>query len=147
MIGYEMGFSPALVYTTSKTSPVENFKFEWKNDMDANITIFFTRGVLQRPSFLDNSNPPHIVWPNVCKGEGYTHRDNRGWWQGPMKYLEWQWCHLTHLAQAMGGNMSTAMNLAHVLCKCVMRPVCSVLWSKSWNCITSDPWKKNMVMF
>ena len=26
MIAYEMGASPAMIYTTTKTSPVENFK-------------------------------------------------------------------------------------------------------------------------
>ena len=33
MIGYEMGSSPVVVYTTPKTSLVEDFKHEWKNDM------------------------------------------------------------------------------------------------------------------
>ena len=30
MIGYEVGSSPVAVYTTVKTSLVENFKYRWK---------------------------------------------------------------------------------------------------------------------
>ena len=46
MIGYEMGSSLARVYTMAKTSPMKNFKLEWKNDTAANMATFFARGIL-----------------------------------------------------------------------------------------------------
>ena len=45
------------MYTATKTSLVENFKHEWKNDMDANMANLFFRGVLWRSSFLGNLKP------------------------------------------------------------------------------------------
>ena len=59
MIGYEMGSSPAVVYTTPKTSMVEDFKHEWKNDMVVcqHGNFFFARGVLWRSSLLGNLKP------------------------------------------------------------------------------------------
>jgi hypothetical protein len=36
LIGYEMGFSPGKVYTTPKTSSMDE-----KNDMDANMATIF----------------------------------------------------------------------------------------------------------
>ena len=44
MIGYEISSSLAGVYTIAKTSLVENFKHELKNDMIANMTTFFLLG-------------------------------------------------------------------------------------------------------
>lgn len=55
MIDYRMCFSPAGVYTVTKTSSVENN--EWKNDMAVNMATFFATGLLWRTSFLNNRNP------------------------------------------------------------------------------------------
>lgn len=57
MIGYEMGFSPARVYTTTKTSSVENFKHVWKNDMAVNMTRLFVGGVSRGYVSWATSNP------------------------------------------------------------------------------------------
>ena len=57
MIGYEMGSSPARVSTMAKTSLVENFKHERKDNMDINMATLFAREVLQRSCFLDNLKP------------------------------------------------------------------------------------------
>ena len=59
MIGYEMGSSLAGVYTITKTFPVEIFRHEWKNDMDAIVATLFARGLLWRSSFLGNLKPSH----------------------------------------------------------------------------------------
>ena len=60
MIAYEMGSSPAMVYTVVKISPMENFKRGWKNDMAINMIMFFlANGVLQRSRFLCNLKPPN----------------------------------------------------------------------------------------
>jgi hypothetical protein len=40
------GFFTTMVYTTGKTSPVENFKHGRKNDMDANMATLFAKGTL-----------------------------------------------------------------------------------------------------
>ena len=52
MVGYEMGFSLAGVYTT-----VENFKHGWQNDMDVNMATLFVGGILWRSSFLSYLKP------------------------------------------------------------------------------------------
>ena len=58
MIGYEISSSLAGVYTIAKTSLVENFKHELKNDMIANMTtFFFAREVPRGLSFLGNFKP------------------------------------------------------------------------------------------
>ena len=57
IIDYEMGSSLAKVYTTSKTSPIENFEHEWKYDMATNMATLFARGVLRMSSFLGNLKP------------------------------------------------------------------------------------------
>ena len=44
MIGYKMGSSSVMVYTMTKTSPVENFKHRWKNEMDANMATIVLLG-------------------------------------------------------------------------------------------------------
>ena len=55
MIGYEMGYSLAGVYTMAKASPVKNFINSWeKNDMVVNMATLCVRGVLQRSSFSGN---------------------------------------------------------------------------------------------
>ena len=51
-----MGSSPAGVYTTVDTSPVENFNNGLKNGIVANMATFIG-GVLQRSSFLGNLKP------------------------------------------------------------------------------------------
>lgn len=38
-----MGSSLSRVYTTAKTSPVENFHHRWKNDMAIDMATFFAR--------------------------------------------------------------------------------------------------------
>ena len=43
MIGYKMSSSLARVYTIARTSPVENFKHGWVNDMTANMTQLLAR--------------------------------------------------------------------------------------------------------
>jgi hypothetical protein len=57
MIDYKDGFFIGQVYTTTNTSPVENFKNGWKYDMVANMATLFVRGVLQRSSLLGNIKP------------------------------------------------------------------------------------------
>ena len=47
-----MGSSPSMVYTTGKTSLVENFKHEWENDMDANMATLFARGTLGQENLI-----------------------------------------------------------------------------------------------
>ena len=60
MSGYEMGSSLVGVYTMAKTSPVENFNHEWKNNnMIANMATFLARVVLCRSSFLSNLKPSY----------------------------------------------------------------------------------------
>jgi hypothetical protein len=44
MIGYKMSFSSVGVYTTAKTSLVENFNMDGKIDMIANMATLFGRG-------------------------------------------------------------------------------------------------------
>ena len=52
-----MGYSHAMVYTTAKTSPVDDFKHGWQNDMATNMAILFAKGGLWRSSFLGNLKP------------------------------------------------------------------------------------------
>ena len=68
MIGYKMGYSPAGACTTTQTPPVEHFKHEWKiNDLVANMTTLFVRGVvLRRSSFSSNFEPSE---KNLTSGE------------------------------------------------------------------------------
>ena len=57
-IGCKMGLSVAGVYTTAKTSPMENFKYGWKKlTWWPTWQIFLARGVLQRSCFLGNLKP------------------------------------------------------------------------------------------
>ena len=84
MIGHEMGSSLARVNTTAKTSPVETFKHEWKNDMDANMDTFIcygssqqvkifwtTSGELQLEAFpFSPSCLPHQPWPQITYNLG-----------------------------------------------------------------------------
>ena len=73
MIGYEMDSSPVLVYTTAKTTLVEDFKYGWKNDMVVDMATLFARGealevmflgqpqtVIQETWHLENSNLRHF---------------------------------------------------------------------------------------
>ena len=53
MIGYETCTSLVRVYTTTKTSPVEIFKHEYKK------WHVLVRGVFRRPSFLNNLKPSY----------------------------------------------------------------------------------------
>ena len=46
MINYEMGCSPPMIYIKAKTSPVENIKQGWENDMATNMATFFAKRVL-----------------------------------------------------------------------------------------------------
>jgi hypothetical protein len=46
MIGCQMGFSLVKVYIVEKIISMENFKYEWENDMDANMATLFARGIL-----------------------------------------------------------------------------------------------------
>lgn len=58
MTGYKTGSSPAKVYTTAKTSPVENFKYGWRNDMVVNMaTILFVKGVFSQSYSLSYLKP------------------------------------------------------------------------------------------
>jgi hypothetical protein len=41
MIDYEMGYSPAKVYTMANISLVETFKYGWKIGMVANMATLF----------------------------------------------------------------------------------------------------------
>ena len=62
-IGYELGSSPAGVYTTAQTSPVENFEHEWKIDVTINMATLFSVRVLRRSSFsgnLKSSDKTHL---------------------------------------------------------------------------------------
>jgi hypothetical protein len=66
MIGYEMGSSPTMIYTMAKTSPMTNFKHEWKCDMVVNMARHFTRRIslevkyVRQPQTLRQENlPPH----------------------------------------------------------------------------------------
>ena len=43
-----------------RTSLLENFKHESKNDMDANMATLFVRGALRRSSFLGNLKPLNL---------------------------------------------------------------------------------------
>ena len=54
MVGYKIGSSPAMVYTTAKVSLVENFKHECKNGIVANMATLFAREVLRRSSSFGN---------------------------------------------------------------------------------------------
>ena len=56
-IGYKMGSSLARIYTTTKTSSVDNFKHRCKNYMVANMETLFTRGVLWIQVSRAISNP------------------------------------------------------------------------------------------
>ena len=71
MIGYEMYSSPAGSYTTAKTSPVDNFKHGWNNDIAVNMNIIFARGVHWRSSVLGNlepSNKKPDLWRTTTHG-------------------------------------------------------------------------------
>ena len=48
MIVYERGSSPAMMYTTSKTSPMDSFKRGWKDDMAIDMVEVVAMGVLWR---------------------------------------------------------------------------------------------------
>jgi hypothetical protein len=54
MIGQEWDSCLVEVYTTVKNPLVENFAYEWKNDMAANVATLSWKGVLWRSSFLGN---------------------------------------------------------------------------------------------
>ena len=50
MIGYKMGLSLVMVYTTTKTSPLEKIEHERKYDMVVNMATFFAKRIFQRSS-------------------------------------------------------------------------------------------------
>ena len=59
MIGYKMSSykKNVGVYSAIKTFLDENVKYGWTNDLVANMTTFFVRGVFWRMSFLGNLKP------------------------------------------------------------------------------------------
>jgi hypothetical protein len=60
MIGYEMGSSLVEVYTLVKTSPVDNFKHELRNDM---ATLFCSRSYLEVKFLGQSQTLGHETWP------------------------------------------------------------------------------------
>ena len=50
MIGYKMGLSLVMVYTTTKTSSLEKIEHERKYDMVVNMATFFAKRIFQRSS-------------------------------------------------------------------------------------------------